>query len=53
MVEDEKNISEMRKELNNLLASLSINSEVNMACDIERPTAEVIDLLDWKNNNIH
>jgi len=53
MVEDEKSISEMRKELNNLLTSLSINSQVNMACDIERPSAEVIDLLEWKNTNIH
>lgn len=53
MIEDEKNVSEMRKELNNLLASLSMNGQINMASEIDRPSAEIIDLLEWKNNNIH
>ena len=48
----DKHISEMRKELNQLLASLSINGKLTSAAKIERPSAEIISIDTWKHNRL-
>ncbi len=45
----ETDIREMRKELNQLLASLSINGKLTSGAEINRPSAEVINFDAWKN----